>query len=601
MADECTFIQAGAGAVTRTCQDKMRENATIQDFGGVGDGVTNNVMALLNAKAAGIKRLRFPAGTYVMSGAAGVDVSNMVIEGDGVATVIDCTACTAPYPIYGGGSLGDLPGLASNASKGDWTLSLASAPALTEGDVFIIFNATDSSWSGHRTYYHAGEFCEVLAVSGTTVTVRGPLYDSYAPADVALYKINSASVELRNLKVIGGASSTGLIRVELSVDPALHNLQVHGANNSGVSFDRCFRPTMHNCIVRNTGEGSSVSPYGLAFGNSQHGRVFGGDYYSKWTGIDMGGSDVVGAVPCRDIVIDGAIIRNDFTSYNIHAANMHGNAEGCGYINCTIYGGVGLAGADGFLRGGTVFAQKRGLAVDINEILGGLFYVGAGVALVSTADPFPSSKGFIDVGGNSQEISSSTTRPLTVKVNGVSLKGSAVTPGVTSVVKMTNNGTSVPINVEIEDLTLDLPAPMIILSLVRGSGTAFSNAIIVDRVACAQSGTKLFNAGAGDYLNFPMRMQRQSGVYSGTTAATSSVISGPINYPLVYPRSPASHITLSGVAGAALSKLGGRVGVTQAYQTAPAYIRPMVQSTDSLAFTAGESFELRWTAGINEC
>lgn len=32
MADDCTFIQAGAGAVTRTCQDKMRDTVSVYDF-----------------------------------------------------------------------------------------------------------------------------------------------------------------------------------------------------------------------------------------------------------------------------------------------------------------------------------------------------------------------------------------------------------------------------------------------------------------------------------------------------------------------------------------------------------------------------------------
>lgn len=39
------FIQSGAGAVSRTAQSKMRETLTPQDFGGVGDGVTNDTAA----------------------------------------------------------------------------------------------------------------------------------------------------------------------------------------------------------------------------------------------------------------------------------------------------------------------------------------------------------------------------------------------------------------------------------------------------------------------------------------------------------------------------------------------------------------------------
>jgi hypothetical protein len=42
------FKQAGAGAVERTGQDKMRESVSVKDFGAVGDGVADDTVALLN-------------------------------------------------------------------------------------------------------------------------------------------------------------------------------------------------------------------------------------------------------------------------------------------------------------------------------------------------------------------------------------------------------------------------------------------------------------------------------------------------------------------------------------------------------------------------
>ena len=41
-----SFIQAGAGAVTRTMQDKVRESVSAKDFGAVGDGVADDTAAL---------------------------------------------------------------------------------------------------------------------------------------------------------------------------------------------------------------------------------------------------------------------------------------------------------------------------------------------------------------------------------------------------------------------------------------------------------------------------------------------------------------------------------------------------------------------------
>ena len=45
-SDEVNFLQAGTGAVTRTVQAKLREIVSVEDFGAVGDGVTDDTAAI---------------------------------------------------------------------------------------------------------------------------------------------------------------------------------------------------------------------------------------------------------------------------------------------------------------------------------------------------------------------------------------------------------------------------------------------------------------------------------------------------------------------------------------------------------------------------
>jgi hypothetical protein len=63
-----TFIQAGAGAVSRTIQAKARELVSVKDFGAVGDGVTNDSAAFTAWAAAidaqGGATALIPPGTY---------------------------------------------------------------------------------------------------------------------------------------------------------------------------------------------------------------------------------------------------------------------------------------------------------------------------------------------------------------------------------------------------------------------------------------------------------------------------------------------------------------------------------------------------------
>lgn len=72
-ASSVSFIQSGSGAVSRDSQDKMRETFSVKDFGALGDGTTDDGLAILaTIKAASAARLagavkvgvEFPVGKY---------------------------------------------------------------------------------------------------------------------------------------------------------------------------------------------------------------------------------------------------------------------------------------------------------------------------------------------------------------------------------------------------------------------------------------------------------------------------------------------------------------------------------------------------------
>lgn len=62
-SDQTTFVQAGAGAATRTVQNKLRDVVSVKDFGAVGDGVTDDHVAIRAACATGLP-VTFPKGAY---------------------------------------------------------------------------------------------------------------------------------------------------------------------------------------------------------------------------------------------------------------------------------------------------------------------------------------------------------------------------------------------------------------------------------------------------------------------------------------------------------------------------------------------------------
>ena len=95
-ASTVTFTQAGSGAVATTVNAKLQESVSGKDFGAVGDGVTDDRVAIQAAVDSGAKRIYFPAGTYYSStkittqhtGSYYRRDTGQVFFGDGIETIL---------------------------------------------------------------------------------------------------------------------------------------------------------------------------------------------------------------------------------------------------------------------------------------------------------------------------------------------------------------------------------------------------------------------------------------------------------------------------------------------------------------------------------
>jgi len=81
------FLQAGSGAQVRSVQSKLRDVVSVKDFGAVGDGVTNDTIALINFFNSAIARPgvehRLFAETYAVSSVMPtINVSDVWITGE---------------------------------------------------------------------------------------------------------------------------------------------------------------------------------------------------------------------------------------------------------------------------------------------------------------------------------------------------------------------------------------------------------------------------------------------------------------------------------------------------------------------------------------
>lgn len=76
------FLPAGVSAVRRSAQDKMREWVSVKDYGAVGDGVTNDTVAIQAAIDAGKGAIFFPCpGTYRTTATLNVTSNDAILFG----------------------------------------------------------------------------------------------------------------------------------------------------------------------------------------------------------------------------------------------------------------------------------------------------------------------------------------------------------------------------------------------------------------------------------------------------------------------------------------------------------------------------------------
>jgi hypothetical protein len=511
-----------------------------------------------------------------------------------VGAEIDCTNAgyTGGYWTEFLGALPQIESLGVNASKGERQVTFASPPSLVAKDVFIIWNPTDFSFSGFRSNYYAGEFCKVVKVVGSVVTVAANLYESYAFGDVNIYRLDGITVGLGNVKINGDASDS-LISIKYGKDCYLKGLRSDHKNNSAISLTTCYNTLIENPTIHNEGDGGD--DYGIAWTNSQTGRVIGGDIYSRRHAITTGGGAGAGSVPCRDLKFIGSTLSNDIDS-QVFTADFHGNTEDCQYIDCTIYGGATWQGRDNGYVNCDITNFDEGVVIIGAEILGGKHYA-ENCRFKTSVDPSASSRGIIDVGGNNPAITLNTVTNTTISLTNCTLDGVNLS-AITSIVDVEIDGSAIAVNIEIDDIGLNCSDYGQVLLTKVNSGTPSSEYIIVDNVKNKNTitGKLLCNHNANSYLSFPHRLQAQSGREELTTSASSpSVVGAAVVYNWVYPKEPTVFFSRSD-----RGYFGNRIGVAYGDLNSASGMTPYMSTDDGTNFAAALSFDLSWRAEINE-
>lgn len=462
-ADLAGFVQSGARAVTRTLVDKSREVVSVADFGAQPDDGIDDTAAINAALASGAKKVNFAAGVYKIAAGSLIIPNGVSVIGAGEnKTVLDGSAATFASLIKGAhltttaATLTALPALTVSPNKNDGTLTFASAPSVTAGDVLTIYNPTDSSWSGFRKYYRAGERVRVASVSGNVVTLQGTLFDSYSAGVVTVYRntgmntLEIADLTVKGLSSTKGDQTTYGIILQDCVDSSIRNVRSVNASYAAIEVKGCFNVSLNSVDAEEDFISAFGGDYGLMIANSQGVSVVGGYFYASRIGIAIGGGSSVGDVPNRLINVSGAAIGS-----KLQAADVHGNSEYVTYANNVMDGGIDFGGDHINIVNNTIRGkQYNGGAILGSEFRGGNHYI---VGNDIENDQVAASRGaLIDIGGNSNVITSSTVHGGNIVIKGNRLKWNIATDANNNYIQVTNRGYSLaePLNVFITDNVL---------------------------------------------------------------------------------------------------------------------------------------------------
>ena len=242
--------------------NRMTDGAAVNvlDFGAVGDGVTDDTVAiqaaLNHAASTGGTLMGIGNATCLVtselsvSGGIKYDMMGDTIDGSGIA---NGTTYSEVAVLTVGGSIGSTVLLTSDVALGDQTLDVDSS-SLAVGD-YLLLSSSQLMVDGYSNPSNKrGELNRVEAITnGTSIKTAGGSLFAYATASSANIKLitPATGVSITNGKIIaGGVGSwhTGL-RLDYCVDFKVENLDVSYAEDIGIATFYCYGGLIHGGVV----------------------------------------------------------------------------------------------------------------------------------------------------------------------------------------------------------------------------------------------------------------------------------------------------------------------------------------------------------------
>jgi len=528
-----------------------------------------------------------------------IDLNDAVFDFSAATGTISNQACLT---IEGAG-VTQIESLNVSASAGDKSIELTSSPSLVAGDLILLHDPTDFSYTGFRVQNQKGEFQVVDAVSGSTVTLRDGLRLGYGSSPTIVYIVAIADGYWKNFSVIGAGGNNVSDNSATDISfrycrGAIDNVDCGGSDNTSMTFDMCYELHGTNLGTKQVTDINTFNTnYGFRF-NSSDKCTASGDFTGFRHGIDCGPVSGVVTGGIRKICISCTWVNSTCTGnlslLNVNAANVHGAQEGCGMDNVHVYGGgVGYSGNQFFFKGGSINVPTLATIAPIYTP----FELSGFDHILGTADTVVNYYSDVNMGSGRQLIDIGNQVGSVLDANtlygGVTrISGQINAPNATGdFVRFENRGyTGDKYGISFRDLKLNAPNIGEIIDFDAGTGddpefAEFSN---VD-----PGGVTLYVAGAGS-VTTKIRGLRVAGTETITVTNSSDVFTTAVVLPTGFGKNPNVQITGEG------ANVGGDPYNTFYQGISATGFTVGIQTSDGGNFAAGDTASVSWVAELNE-
>lgn len=430
------FVQSGT-AQTDTVQNRLRQTISVLDYippalhDAIKAGTNTTDLAsyvVLAVAAATGKTLLWPAGYYYIAAARTEVTTSQLWRGDGEGvTEIEWAAAPASgdsvnLEVYGP-SLSSISQDPNSVAIGDATVVFGADPGTLTG-LLVLRDSANSSFSGFRTDYKAGEIVEVASQVTATITLKSRTLGAYtASSTFDAFSYSPIVFQIEGIKCTFPSGVNLGMRMRRVTDWRIENCEFVGAALETVELgEYCYNGRAINSKAYNNATAAS-DQYGWALGGVQDADFIGCYGRASRHALSMGGS----AIPNRAIRVTGGKFELTSEAQGLAAIDCHGNSEWVEFVGVQAEGAM-LAGDNIKWSGGQIFG--RGYGIGLREMLGSSFEI-EGVD-IKTYFANPNSSRGNGVSFESGATSANTTRGghLRIRNNTIVYAGSSARPGI---------------------------------------------------------------------------------------------------------------------------------------------------------------------------